>query len=89
MTITQVSKNGTTFVAVPASFEQITKVQFTGTLTADDVLKRYDGTTIEGTYPIAEDGSVAMEGTLVDQNPIYIRHYRGETLVATISTANP
>lgn len=89
LTITKVSKNGTNFVAVPANFEQITKVQFTGTLTAEDVLKRYDGTTLEGTYTIAEDGSVNMEGTIVDENPIYIRHYRGETLVATISTANP
>lgn len=89
LTITKVSKNGTTFVDVPANLEQITKVQFTGTLTAEDVLKRYDGSTLEGTYAIAEDGSVNMEGTLVDENPIYIRHYRGETLVATISTANP
>lgn len=89
LTITKVSKDGTNFVNVPANFTQITKVQFTGTPTSEDVLKRYDGSNLEGTYAIAEDGSVNMQGTIVDENPIYIRHYRGETLVATISTANP
>lgn len=89
LTITKVSKDGTNFVNVPANLAQITKVQFTGTPTAEDVLKRYDGSTLEGSYAIAEDGSVNMQGTIVDENPIYIRHYRGETLVATISTANP
>ena len=89
MTITQVSNNGTNFVAVPASLAQIVKVQFTGEYSSENTLKRYIGDTLEGTYPIGEDGAVSMGSTIVDEDPIYIRHYRGADLVATVSTLIP
>lgn len=89
MSITAVSQNGTAFASVPATFDQVTKVQFTGTVTSEDTLKRYIGNTLEGSYAIGENGAVTMGSTLVDEDPIYIRHYRGTELVALVSQANP
>ncbi|MEE0804749.1 MAG: hypothetical protein U0L77_04915, partial [Prevotellamassilia sp.] len=89
MTITKVSNNGTNFVDVPATLAQVVKVQFTGEYSSENTLKRYIGDTLEGTYPIGDDGAVSMGSTIVDEDPIYIRHYRGADLVATVSTLIP
>lgn len=88
MAITAVSMNGTTFANVPGNFSQVTKVQFTGDWSADDKLKRYNGSTLVDTTPIAQDGTVAMGTTIVDEDPIYIKHFRGDVEVATVSQAN-
>ena len=88
MTITAVSEDGNTFENVPGSFARVTKVQFTGDWSAEDKLKRYVGTTLRDTTAIAQDGTVAMDSVLVDEDPIYIKHYRGDVEVATVSQAN-
>lgn len=88
MAITAVSMNGTTFANVPGNFSQVTKVQFTGDWSAEDTLKRYNGSTLVDTTPIAQDGSVAMGTTIVDEDPIYIKHFRGDVEVATVSQVN-
>ena len=88
MTITAVSEDGTTFANVPADVTQVTKVQFTGDWSAENQLKRYVGNTLHDTTNIAQDGSVAMDSLLADEDPIYIKHFRGDVEVATVSEAN-
>ena len=88
MAITAVSADGTNFTPVPASDSQVVKVQFTGDWSAENKLRRYVGSTLRDTTDIAQDGTVAMDSILVDEDPIYIKHYRGDVEVATVSQAN-
>ena len=88
MAITAVSQNGTTFSNVPATYPQVTKVQFTGDWSADNKLKRFVGATLHDTNDIAQDGTVAMDSILIDEDPVYIKHFRGDVEVATVSQSN-